>query len=164
VTIYNEIIKVKTDNRVTFEDITDYAVEALEKSGIQNGTAFIFTPHTTCSVFLQEGSDDKNYWGTDYLMQDLVNVFEEIIPTCRTEGQYLFPGPKHVEAAQGRGEQPYWTLNTDGHLRSILVGQSTVVPVINKELFLGTFGRVFFVDFDQIRARERSVVIQISGE
>ncbi|HEX2998468.1 MAG TPA: YjbQ family protein [Anaerolineales bacterium] len=162
--IANEIIHVTTANRVTFEDITEAVQKAVTAAGIKNGTAFIFTPHTTCSVFIQENSDDVNYWGNEYLMQDLLNVFEKVVPTCTSEGQYLFPGPKHVVEATKRGEKPCWTLNTDGHLRSILVGQSSFVPVIDSELFLGAFGRVFFADFDQVRARDRKIVVQVNGE
>jgi secondary thiamine-phosphate synthase enzyme len=162
--IKNEIINVKTGSRVTFEDITEAVQRVVDSSEINNGSTFIFTPHTTCSLFIQENSDDTTYWGDEYLMQDLVDVFERLIPTCTVEGQYHFPGPKHVEEAMKRGEQPHWTLNTDGHLRSILVGQSTFVPVIDGKLYLGAFGRVFFVDFDQVRARERKIVVQVNGE
>jgi thiamine phosphate synthase YjbQ (UPF0047 family) len=113
---------------------------------------------------IQEASDDVNYWNTELLMQDLVNVFEKIIPTCRTEGQYLHPGPKHIEAAVGREELPSWSLNTDAHLRSIMMGRSESIPIVDGEMTLGEFGRIFFADFDQVRARKRIVRIQIVGE
>ena len=77
---------------------------------------------------IQEASDDVNYWGTELLMQDLVNVLTHIIPTCLTEGQYLHPGPKHIQAAAGRDELPSWSLNTDAHLRSVLMGRSSLHP------------------------------------
>ena len=97
-------------------------------------------------------------------MQDLVTVLEKIIPTCLTEGQYLHPGPKHIEAAEGRQELPSWSLNTDAHLRSVIFGRSVNVPVENGQMVLGEFGRIYFVDFDQVRARERFVRVQILGE
>ncbi len=113
---------------------------------------------------IQEASDDVNYWGTELLMQDLVGVLEKIIPTCRTEGQYLHPGPLHIEAAKGRKELPSWSLNTDAHLRSILMGRSESIPLVEGKLELGEFGRIYFADFDQVRARERTVRVQIVGE
>jgi len=97
-------------------------------------------------------------------MQDLVNVLENIIPTCRTEGQYLHPGPKHIKAAAGRNEFPSWSLNTDAHLRSILMGRSQSIPVVDGQMELGEFGQIYFADFDQVRARERIVSVQIVGE
>ena len=162
--IYHTSFKIQSDRRPTFHDVTDQVQEALNKSGIKDGILVIFSQHTTCSVMIQEASDDINYWGTELLMQDLVNILENIIPTCRTEGQYLHPGPKHIEAAVGRNELPSWSLNTDAHLRSILMGRSESVPVVDGKLELGEFGRIYFADFDQVRARERTVRVQIVGE
>jgi len=105
-----------------------------------------------------------NYWGTELLMQDLANVLEKIIPTCRTEGQYLHPGPKHIQAAADRNEAASWSLNTDAHLRSVLMGRSVTIPIQDGKMILGEFGRIYFADFDQVRARQRNVRVQIIGE
>ena len=162
--VYHETFKIQSDRRPTFHDVTAQVQEILKKSGIKNGLLVVFSQHTTCSVMIQETSDDTTYWGTELLMQDLVNVLENIIPTCRTEGQYLHPGPKHITAADGRNELPSWSLNTDAHLRSILMGRSQTIPVIDGQMELGEFGHIYFADFDQVRARERIVRVQIVGE
>ncbi len=163
-TVFHDCFQIQSDRRPTFHDVTEQVQAALGKSGIQNGILLVFSQHTTCSVMIQEASDDTNYWGTEHLMQDLVNVFESIIPTCRTEGQYLHPGPKHIEAAAGRDELPSWSLNTDAHLRSVIMGRSQSIPVVDGAMVLGKFGRIYFADFDQVRARERYVRVQIVGE
>jgi secondary thiamine-phosphate synthase enzyme len=163
-TVYHQAFKIQSDRRPTFHDVTEQVREALQKSNIRDGILVVFSQHTTCSVLIQEASDDTNYWGTELLMQDLVNVLEGLIPTCRTENQYLHPGPKHITAAAGREELPSWSLNTDAHLRSILLGRSQSVPVVNGRMELGEFGRIYFADFDQVRARERNVRVQIVGE
>ncbi|MGB9521796.1 MAG: YjbQ family protein, partial [Anaerolineales bacterium] len=85
-------------------------------------------------------------------------------PTCRTEGQYLHPGLKHIELATQRNELPSWSLNTDAHLRSVLLGRSESIPIVDGKLELGEFGRIYFADFDQVRARERTVRFQVVGE
>ncbi len=162
--VYHECFQIQSDRRPTFHDVTEQVQLALRKSGIQNGILLVFSQHTTCSVLIQEASDDVNYWGTELLMQDLVNVLERVIPTCRTEGQYLHPGPKHIVAAEGRDELPSWSLNTDAHLRSVIMGRSQSIPVIDGAMLLGEFGRIYFADFDQVRARERTVRVQIVGE
>lgn len=163
-TVYHERFQIQSDRRPTFHDVTEQVQQVLARSGIQNGILLVFSQHTTCSVLIQEASDDTNYWGTELLMQDLVNTLEKLIPTCRTEGQYLHPGPKHIEAAAGRNELPAWSLNTDAHLRSVLMGRSQSIPVIDGAMVLGEFGRIYFADFDQARARERNVRVQIVGE
>jgi secondary thiamine-phosphate synthase enzyme len=163
-TVYHEEFKIQSDRRPTFHDVTDQVQAVLQKSGIREGILLIFSQHTTCSVMIQEASDDVNYWGTEFLMQDLVNVLTKIIPTCLTEGQYQHPGPMHIQAAIGREELPAWSLNTDAHLRSVLMGRSVSIPVNDGAMLLGDFGRIYFADFDQTRARERTVRVQIVGE
>ncbi len=155
---------VQSDRRPTFHDVTPQVEEALARSGIKNGILVVYSQHTTCSVLIQEASDDVDYWGTELLMQDLVTVLEGLVPTCRTEGQYHHPGPKHIAAAAGRNEHPSWSLNTDAHLRSVILGRSQSVPIVDGAMMLGDFGRIYFADFDQVRARERTVRVQIVGE
>ena len=161
---YHATFSVQSDRRPTFHDVTAQVEQALGSSGIRNGLLVVYSQHTTCSVLIQEASDDVNYWGTELLMQDLVEALERLIPTCRTEGQYRHPGPMHIEAARGRDELPEWSLNTDAHLRSVILGRSQTVPVIDGAMTLGEFGRIYFADFDQVRARERTIRVQVIGE
>jgi thiamine phosphate synthase YjbQ (UPF0047 family) len=163
-TTYHSTFKIQSDRRPTFDDITTQVEDILRQAAIKNGILLVFSQHTTCSVLIQEASDDINYWGTELLMQDLVNVLEKIVPTCATEGQYLHPGPKHIVAAAGRDELASWSLNTDAHLRSVILGRSQSIPIVDGQMTLGEFGRIYFADFDQVRARERTVRVQIIGE
>lgn len=160
----HQTFKIQSEMRPTFQDVTEEVSEILTRSGFKSGILVVYSQHTTCSVMVQEASDDKNYWGIDLIMQDLVNVFEKIIPTCRTEGDYLHPGPLHIQAGMSRDELPAWSLNTDAHLRSVIMGRSSTIPIVEGKLQLGEFGRIYFADFDQVRARERVVTVQIVGE
>lgn len=163
--VIHEIIGIQSDRRPTFHDITDQIAEIINRSEIQNGSVLVYSQHTTCSVLIQEQSDDVTYYGTQLILQDLVNVLSQLIPTCQAEGQYLHPGPKHIEiAARERGEEAFWSLNTDAHLRSVIMGRSETIPIVDGQLILGEFGRVYFADFDQVRARNRMVHIQMIGE
>jgi secondary thiamine-phosphate synthase enzyme len=163
-TVYHQEFKIQSEMRPTFDDVTAQVEKVLSQSGIAEGLLVVFSQHTTCSVLIQEASDDTDYWGTELLMQDLVNVLGKIIPKCLTQGQYLHPGPKHIEAALGRDELPAWSLNTDAHLRSVIMGRSVTIPVQNRAMVLGEFGRIYFSDFDQVRARQRTVRVTIVGE
>ena len=58
----------------------------------------------------------------------------------------------------------WWSLNTDAHLRSCLMGRSESIPLVDGELQLGEFGEIYFVDFDSVRQRERVMQVQIVGE
>lgn len=163
--IYNETIDLYTATHPTFHDVTEDLRRIAKTTGVKNGIATIYSPHTTCSVLIQEMSDGQAYNGEELINQDLVNVFEKIIPTCRNEGQYLHPCQKHIELGLSvLGEEPICSLNTDAHLRSVIMGRSETIPIIDGELQLGQFGHVWFADFDQVRARKRRVIIQIMGE
>ncbi len=163
-TVYQQAIKVQSGRMPTFHDVTEQAQKVVDESGIKNGILVVYSQHTTCSVLIQEEAHDENYWGIKTLMQDLLNSLEKIVPTCRTEGQYLHPGPKHIADATRRKELPSWSLNTDAHLRSVIMGRSESIPIIDGKLELGEFGRIYFADFDQVRDRERTVRFQIVGE
>ncbi|MGG3306683.1 secondary thiamine-phosphate synthase enzyme YjbQ [Paenibacillus lautus] len=163
--VFHEVFNVETDRRVSFDDITERVQECVNNSGITNGLVNVFSQHTSCSVFLQEDSEDVTYWNTPLILQDMVNVLEKIIPTCQYEEQYLHPGPIHTKnAMELRDEKKEWLLNTDGHLRSVLLGRSETIPLLEGEMTLGEFGRIYFSDMDQTRARTRKVRVQIVGE
>ncbi len=160
---FHATIDLQTEARVSFTDVTDEVAERVTGSGISDGVALVYSQHTTCSVLLQEASHDVNYYGTDYLLQDSLNILERLIPTSTTEGQYLHPGPRHIADAERRGEEAWWSLNVDAHLRSVLLGRSVSIPVVGGRLVLGEFGRVYFADFDQVRSRPRTVRVHVVG-
>ena len=164
--IYHELFKVQNDrNKTIFHEVTKKIKDLVSVSGIKNGIAVVYSQHTTCSIIIQEESHDTIYDGTKFILQDLLDIFENIIPKCQKEGQYLHPGPEHINhATKNLGEEATWSLNTDAHLRSVIIGRSETVPIIDGRLELGEFGEIYFVDFDSVRKRERNVHVQIIGE
>lgn len=163
--IYNETITVESEARPTFANITEQVYAAFSRSGFKNGAILVYTGHTTCSINIQEYSDGQSYTGNELIMQDLANVLAKLVPTCLSENQYLHPCAEHVAiAGRERREEPVWCLNTDAHLRSVILGRSVTIPVIDGDIKLGEFGRIFFGDWDQTRARTRTVIVQITGE
>ncbi|MDR0426706.1 MAG: YjbQ family protein [Clostridiales bacterium] len=110
-----------SDAGPVFYAVTERVQAAVAAARIQNGICVVFSRHTTCAVLLDEDSFDKTYTGRTYLQQDLADVFERIIPTCRKEGQYLHPGPALTAFAAAHGEDKPGTLNTDAHLRSSIL-------------------------------------------
>jgi secondary thiamine-phosphate synthase enzyme len=153
------------DHLPHFHDITSEVKRIVTESGIKNGTCTVYSHHTTCSVMIQESSHDVNYYGREYMQMDLVEIMEKMIPTCRTEGQYYHPGPKHIEFALScPGEEAKGSLNTDAHLRSCFFGRSETIVVEEGKLSLGEFGFVYFIDWDQVRERERTAEICVMGE
>lgn len=162
---YRETFTVdSTGFRPTFHMVTEQVAQIAARSGMQNGLCVVYSHHTTCSVMIQECSFDISYSGLEFMHQDLTDMFEELIPTCRREGQYMHPGPKATEFAAENGESKSEALNTDAHLRSAMLGRSETIVLADGKLDLGSFGHVYFVDFDQTRPRTRQVQVQLIGE
>ena len=163
--VYHAEITIQSQMQVTFDDVTEKLYDELRRSEIKNGILVAYSQHTSCSVFIQEDSEELTYKNIPLILQDTINCLEKIIPSCEYEGQYLHPGAFHVQQAQRfRNEEKVWCLNTDGHIKSSIMGRSETIPVVDGGLMLGEFGRVYFADFDKTRARERIMHIQIVGE
>jgi len=164
--VYRGTITVQSkDHKPDFHNVTEEVKKIVAESGIKNGICVVYSHHTTCSVVTQECSHDRNYYGREYMQQDLINIMEKMIPTCSSEGQYMHPGPKHIEFALSiPGEVAQGSLNTDAHLRSVFFGRSETVVLVDGELSLGQFGFIYFIDWDQVRERERVCEVQIIGE
>ena len=163
--VFNESFKLESRHRaVSFHDVTEQVKEIAARSGIKNGIVVVYSHHTTCSVITQECAFDMSMTGLETLQQDLVNVFENWIPTCRYEGQYLHPGKKALDCAESVGEDNFGCHNTDAHLRSSIIGRNVTIVSVNGELDLGEFGRIHFIDWDQTRGRTRTVQVMIIGE
>ena len=163
--VYREAVKLQSNHGVaTFHDVTQAAKDIVARSGIKNGIVVVYSHHTTCSVITQERAFDMSMTGLETLQQDFVEMFENFAPRQHREGMYLHPGPKALAFAEEHGEDARGCHNTDAHLRSALVGRSETVALIDGEIDLGEFGYLYFVDFDQTRARKRTVQVTVIGE
>ncbi len=164
--VYHGNIELQShDHRPTFHNVTEEVKKIVAESGIKNGIVVAYSHHTTCSVMTQECSHDTNYWEREYLQQDLNNIMEKFIPTCRYEGQYLHPGPKHIDFALScPDEVAAGSLNTDAHLRSVFFGRSESIVLLDGKVSLGQFGYIYFIDWDQVRERKRVCEVMVIGE
>lgn len=134
--ITHKTISVRTNRRCQMIDITPQVAEAAADSGVQNGMAMIFCPHTTAAITINENADPD-------VQHDILLTLEALIPKDR-------PGYRHCEG------------NSDAHVKTSLVGSSELVMIQDGRLTLGTWQSVFFCEFDG--PRSRSVHIQIAGQ
>lgn len=107
-------------------DITHLVTEKLKESQIENGTCFLFNPHTTAGLTINEGADPA-------VRDDIITGLKKIVPIS-----YPF---KHMEG------------NSPSHIMASLMGCSLQVMVENNRLFLGTWQKIFFCEFDGPRTR-----------
>lgn len=167
---YQQIQLATVAGRPSYHMITDKVKQIVNDSKIQDGLCLVQTTHTTCSVYFDEYMHDKNYYDDDFLQVDLNHILAKIIPRQTSENfPYLSPGPKHLAYGMKKTDPNYpaikWTmLNTDGHLRSDLLGASVCLGIRHDKLMLGSVGQIFFVDFDQTRKRQRKIEVIVLGE
>jgi len=119
-------------------DLTSAVQELLEKSGIQEGQATVFTPGATASVTTIEFESG--------LLKDISTLLEELIPFKR----------------QWEHNQTWGDGNGGSHLRAALLGPSLTVPVVAGRLTLGTWQQIVVIDHDT-HARQRKVILQVMG-
>lgn len=171
--MYKEQIEIHSKGgQPTYEDITNQVREAIKNSGIKEGLVTVLTAHTTCAVFYEEYSHDKNEDGIEFLQEDLNTVLEKIIPKHDSKDVYKYPGEEHytevekwenaAEYLPGGDRSALW--NGDAHLKATLIGSSETFEVTGNTLGVGSTGYIYFVDFDTTRPRTRKCKIIIYGE
>ncbi len=150
--------------RPTFHDVSKEIVEIVKASGIKNGTVTIASHHTTCSVMVQECSHDIDKYDLEFLQHDLLKIMTKIVPNYSEDNEYLHPGPIHSQFGRYVNEPGDFTsLNTDGHLRSVFFGRSEAMTIKDGLLDGGEFAHIYFVDWDQVRARRRQLNVTVMG-
>lgn len=112
--IYKESFKVQSNDKVcTFHNVTAKAREIVERSGVQNGIAVIYSHHTTCCVITQECAFDMSMTGLETLQQDLVDVMESPAShpaagrgSISTRARRRWPLPKNTARTRGAATTP----------------------------------------------------------
>lgn len=167
---HNDILIHTVSNRVSYHNITKETKNIITDSNIKNGIIVLSSSHTTCSLFFEEFMHDKNYYGDEFIHIDINNIMDKIVPKCNTENQYYSPGKKHIDFGLSLSDENYptqeWTmLNTDAHIKSSIFGNNSLTFIIkNGNIQLGSLGSIYFVDWDQLRERNRTVNVLIMGE
>jgi secondary thiamine-phosphate synthase enzyme len=133
-----------------FLDVTDDLREVVAESGVRDGMALVYSPHTTCAVLINERESG--------FVHDFTSLMESLVPL---DGAYRHDD---LEArTENLEDDPHDIPNGWAHCRQALLGSaSQTVPIVNGELLLGRWQRVFFLELD--RARDRRVLMQVMGE
>lgn len=124
-------ISLRTQSRCELVDITGEVQRAVAESGLENGLAMVFVPHTTAGVTINENADPS-------VVVDLLENLERLVPQ---HANY-----RHLEG------------NSDAHCKASLMGSSVNVAVLGGNLVLGTWQGIYFCEFDGPRSRKFQVM------
>ena len=122
-----ETLHLKTSRRTEWVNIAAEVSRAVAASGVQHGVCYIYVPHTTAGVTINEGDDPD-------VALDMEGAFDRMVPR---EAGY-----KHYEG------------NSDSHIKATMVGSSQTVWIEDGRLRLGRWQSIFFCEFDGPRHRE----------
>lgn len=132
-------IDLRTQGNADVVDITREISQILQKAELQTGIVAVFCPSATSGLTTIEYEPG--------CVSDLKRLFDDIL------------SPKRDYAHNER----WGDGNGHSHMRAALLGPSLTIPFISKQLQLGTWQQIIFVDFD-VRPRQRSLVAQVMGE
>jgi secondary thiamine-phosphate synthase enzyme len=120
--------------RADFYNITPEVREAIAESGVQEGIAVVYCPHTTAGITINENADPN-------VVRDMLLGLDKAFP----------------DRAEFRHEEG----NSTAHLKASAVGSSATVIVSGGKPVLGTWQGIFFCEFDP--PRERTFFVKVMG-
>lgn len=120
-------ITVQTRMKIEFIDITQKIQDIIGKSGIPDGICYIYVPHTTAGITINEDADPD-------VVRDIIMQLDKIVPL--------------------RGDYHHSEDNSAAHIKASLVGFSQTVFIDNSRLVLGTWQGVYLCEFDGPRQRK----------
>jgi secondary thiamine-phosphate synthase enzyme len=128
-------VDIKTHSRVEFQDITRTVREVIGESGVARGVCYIFVPHTTAGVTVNEHADPS-------VVEDVIAQLDKMVPQ---HGSY-----RHLEG------------NSPAHIKASLMGDSEALFIEDGKIVLGTWQGIFFCEFDG--PRNRHLLLKIVAE
>ncbi len=120
-------IKVSTPIRNQLVDITKEIQTIIDKHKIREGILYIFCPHTTAAITVNENYDPS-------VQSDISNTLSKLIP-------------HHSDYAHTEG-------NADAHIKAAMVGSSRILFIQNGKIAFGTWQGIYLCEFDGPRTRE----------
>ena len=125
-------ININTRSKVELQDITREVKRVVNSSGVQSGVCYLFVPHTTAGVMVNEHADPS-------VVTDIIAQLDSMIPQHQSY--------RHLEG------------NSPAHIKAVLVGNSQTLLIEHGELVLGTWQGIFFCEFDG--PRNRGILIKV---
>jgi len=125
-------LTIKTTRRTQLVDITREVQRAVSTLGTRDGTCFLYAPHTTAGILINEHADPD-------VASDAEGALDRLVPM---DGPY-----RHAEG------------NSDSHVKGMLTGVTQFVFVLDGKLALGRWQGIFLAEFDG--PRERKLYVKV---
>ena len=126
-----------------YMNITEEVHKIVEESGVKNGLAVVLTAHTTTGIMVNEA--------LPCVEKDISEMLKKVVPL---DAPYVHAHFLPDYGATGN--------NSQGHLKSMLMGNNCMFPVMDGKIVCGGAQEIYLVDFDGPQAR--TVYVEVMGE
>jgi secondary thiamine-phosphate synthase enzyme len=136
-TIVSSLLTVQTSGR-GFTDLTSEIAKFVDDAGAREGAVTLFIRHTSASLTIQENADPT-------VLDDLATALDRLAP-----------------------ENARWRHDTEGpddmpaHVKTMLTATSLQIPVLKRQLALGTWQAIYLIEH-RTRPHRREIVLQFAG-
>jgi len=141
--ICTDIVRLRTESRLQFIDLTEVVEERVRRSGIRQGLVLVQARHTTAAIVVNENEP--------LLHDDLGRLLERLAP-CRIVYRHDDFGARRAPVPPG--ERP----NGHSHARAVLLGHEGSLCIAEGRIQLGSWQRIFLVELDGGREREVTIL------
>ena len=125
-------LAVRTQRRTQLLDVTAGVAKMVQDSGVLSGVCYVYVPHTTAGVIINENADPD-------VAADIEAALARLVP-------------QKADYSHSEG-------NSDAHIKTALVGTSATIFITGGQLELGRWQGIFFAEFDGPRTRRLRVKI-----
>ena len=119
------VLKISTSKQRELLDVSSEVNAILSECSTDSGVLYLFNPHTTAGITINEGADPD-------VQKDIISGLSHLVP--------------HLDYRHAEGNSP-------AHIMTLLTGSSVMILVENRKLMLGTWQRIFFCEYDGPRSR-----------
>ena len=136
-TLVTSVLTVQTSG-AGFVDLTAEVAKFVQEAVAREGAVTLFIRHTSASLTIQENADPT-------VLDDLLTVLGRLAP-----------------------ENAGWRHDTEGpddmpaHIKTMLTATSLHIPVLKRELALGTWQAIYLIEHCA-RPHRREIVLQFAG-
>ena len=150
--VFQRQTELRTTGGLTVRDITDEVTDAVRESGVIDGIACVYSPHTTCCVRVNEFEAG--------FLEDFTLLLRRLVPHG---GEHYYAHDDWDRRTENLCAEDREIGNGHAHCMSMLLGSAgESIPVRGGELALGTWQRILFVELD--RERDRRWLAQVVGD
>jgi secondary thiamine-phosphate synthase enzyme len=142
-------VQVAAPSRYEYLDLSEDLERAIKDSGVTDGAAVVFCPHTTCALLINEWEEGA-----------LADFRDRVLRLVPEEGYYAHDD---LDRRTQNLAESHERQNGHSHVKAMLLSVSShAIPVAAGEPMLGRWQRLILFEMDE--PKERRVVFHVFGE